>query len=191
MKLLLIGLGNLGSNYTYTRHNMGFLVIDHLAKQQQLSFQRNHLAYIASFALLLHEVYMVKPTTYMNESGQAVVYWLNRLHIPTEQSLTIVDDIALPFGGMRLRSKGSDGGHNGLKSIHTQLGSNSYPRLRIGIGHNFPKGKLADFVLSNFLPAESTMLPDQLDRAVQMITAWCNEKIVAKSPLPTTLPKGG
>jgi PTH1 family peptidyl-tRNA hydrolase len=116
---------------------------------------------------------MVKPTTYMNDSGKAVRYWLQTLHIPIEQSLTMVDDITLPFGTLRLRAQGSDAGHNGLKSIATCLDSNQYPRLRMGIGSNFPKGKLADFVLSNFSSEELSALFVQLDKVSEMMLTWC------------------
>jgi PTH1 family peptidyl-tRNA hydrolase len=178
MKLLLIGLGNIGDAYTYTRHNVGFLALDHLAKLQKASFQIDRLAFIASFVYRQHRIYMVKPTTYMNDSGKAVRYWLQTLHIPIEQSLTMVDDITLPFGTLRLRAQGSDAGHNGLKSIATCLDSNQYPRLRMGIGSNFPKGKLVDFVLSNFSSEELSALSVQLDKVSEMILTWCTAGMV-------------
>ena len=178
MKWLLVGLGNIGVEYTYTRHNIGFLVVDHLAHQQKAAFKGAKWATIASFAYKHHTVYMIKPTTYMNNSGEAVRYWLKYLAIPREQSVVIVDDIALPFGKMRLRSQGADAGHNGLKSISTCLQSNNYPRLRMGIGSDFPKGQLADFVLGNFLPKEQAELPFQLQHAGDILLALCNAGIV-------------
>ncbi|WP_419241875.1 aminoacyl-tRNA hydrolase [Cardinium endosymbiont of Nabis limbatus] len=174
MKLLLVGLGNIGVEYAYTRHNVGFLVVDYLAAQQKVTFRVSRLAATASFACKHHEVYMFKPTTYMNDSGKSVRYWLNHLKIPVEQSLTIVDDITLPFGTMRLRAKGSDAGHNGLKDIALALHSDCYPRLRVGIGHDFPKGGLADFVLGNFNTKEVEALNAHLDKACQILIAWCN-----------------
>ncbi|CDG50007.1 aminoacyl-tRNA hydrolase [Cardinium endosymbiont of Bemisia tabaci] len=178
MKLLLVGLGNIGSEYVHTRHNVGFLVVDHLAAQQKVTFQVSRLAAISSFAHHPYQVYMIKPTTYMNNSGKSVRYWLHYLKIPVEQSLTIVDDIALPFGRMRLRTKGADAGHNGLKSIAHALASNHYPRLRIGIGNDFPKGKLSDFVLNNFNEKELQTIDDHLDKACEILMAWCNKGIV-------------
>lgn len=178
MKLLLIGLGNIGIEYAYTRHNVGFLVVDHLAIQQNVRFHIDRLAYVASFDYNNHKVYMIKPTTYMNDSGKAVRYWLNTLKVPIAQSLTVVDDIALPFGTMRLRAKGSDAGHNGLKSIAGSLEVDAYPRLRVGIGDGFPKGRLSDFVLESFLPKELEALPFLLGSAREILTTWCSAGIV-------------
>ncbi|TSJ81260.1 MAG: aminoacyl-tRNA hydrolase [Candidatus Cardinium sp.] len=178
MKLLLVGLGNIGATYLYTRHNVGFLVVDYLAAQQKVAFQTDRLAAMAYFAYKHHQVYMIKPTTYMNDSGKAFRYWLHHLKIPIEQSLTIVDDIALPFGTMRLRAKGSDAGHNGLKSIAYALASDGYPRLRMGIGNDFPKGGLSNFVLENFNTKELQALNNHLDRATQILMAWLNGGIM-------------
>ncbi|WP_243518306.1 MULTISPECIES: aminoacyl-tRNA hydrolase [unclassified Candidatus Cardinium] len=174
MKLLLVGLGNIGLDYAYTRHNVGFLVVDYLAVQQKARFQLGRLASIASFICHQHQVYIIKPTTYMNNSGRSVRYWVDHLNIPIEQSLTIVDDITLPFGTMRLRAKGSDAGHNGLKSIAHALASDHYPRLRVGIGSDFPKGGLSNFVLSNFNPEELKAMDNYLDKAGEILMAWCN-----------------
>ncbi|TDG95679.1 aminoacyl-tRNA hydrolase [Cardinium endosymbiont of Culicoides punctatus] len=178
MKLLLIGLGNIGAAYVHTRHNIGFMVVDHLAIQQNVGFSTDRLAYITSFDFNNHKVYMIKPTTYMNDSGKAVKYWLNTLKIPIEQSLTIVDDITLPFGTIRLRAKGSDAGHNGLKSIAHSLGVDAYPRLRVGIGNHFPKGMLAEFVLGNFLPIELEGLPLLLEHTKEILITWCKAGMV-------------
>lgn len=178
MKLLLIGLGNIGPLYVHTRHNIGFLVMDHLAVQQKVAFRVGRLAATAFFSYNHHQIYMIKPTTYMNDSGKAVRYWLHHLNIPIEQSLTIVDDITLPFGTMRLRAKGSDAGHNGLKSIADALASNHYPRLRMGIGNDFPKGGLADFVLSNFNPKELEALDQHLDTACHLLMTWSDAGIL-------------
>lgn len=178
MKLLLVGLGNMGAAYVYTRHNIGFLAVDYLAAQQKVAFRVSRLAATASFMYNHHQVYMIKPTTYMNDSGKSVSYWLHHLKIPIEQSLTIVDDITLPFGMMRLRAKGSDAGHNGLKSIAHALASNHYPRLRMGIGNDFPKGGLADFVLSNFNAKELQAIDGYLAKAYQILMAWCHGGMV-------------
>ena len=178
MHLLIVGLGNIGNESVYTRHNIGFLVAHYLAVQQKTVFQVDRLASVAAFTYKNHQIYIIKPTTYMNESGKAVKHWLNTLKIPLEQSLTVVDDISLPFGTMRLRAKGSDTGHNGLKSIAAFLELDSYPRLRMGIGSDFPKGGLADFVLSNFSLKELEELPIQLDKASEILIAWCNAGIV-------------
>lgn len=178
MKLLLVGLGNIGAEYVYTRHNIGFLVADRLAAQQKIAFKASRLAAMASFSHLDHKVYLIKPTTHMNNSGQAVKYWLHYLQIPLQQSLIILDDVALPFGVMRLRPKGSDAGHNGLKSIAQFLQSDDYPRLRIGIGSNFPKGKLSDFVLGHFNPQERQEINVYLDKASEILSAWCAQGIV-------------
>ena len=178
MKLLLVGLGNVGAAYLYTRHNVGFLVVDYLAAQQKVTFQVGRLAAVASFGYNHHQVYMIKPTTYMNDSGKSFRYWLQHLNIPIEQSLTIVDDITLPFGAMRLRAKGSDGGHNGLKSIAHALNTDGYPRLRVGIGNDFPKGRLSNFVLENFNTKELQELNNHLDRATQILMTWLNGGIV-------------
>ncbi|MEF2228691.1 MAG: aminoacyl-tRNA hydrolase [Candidatus Cardinium sp.] len=178
MKVLLVGLGNIGASYAYTRHNVGFLVVDHLAAQQKVAFRVGRLAAVAFFAYNHHQVYMIKPTTYMNDSGRSVRYWLHHLNIPIEQSLTIVDDSTLPFGTMRLRAKGSHAGHNGLKSIAEALASDHYPRLRVGIGNDFPKGGLADFVLANFNTKELQDMDGHLDRASQILMAWSNKGMV-------------
>lgn len=175
MQFLLIGLGNIGSDYTYTRHNVGFLAVDYVAMQHKVTFNRVRYALMGSFQVKAHQIYIIKPTTYMNNSGQAVRYWLQKLKIPIEQSLTIVDDIGLPFGSTRFRIKGSTGGHNGLKSLETCLVSNSYARLRIGIGCNFSKGELAKFVLNNFLPQELKALSLQFDYAHKIVLDWCDK----------------
>ncbi|ROT46898.1 aminoacyl-tRNA hydrolase [Candidatus Cardinium hertigii] len=178
MKLLLVGLGNIGADYVYTRHNVGFLVIDHLARQQKVTFQADRLAVMASFAYKDHQVYLIKPTTYMNNSGKAVRYWLNTLQIPIEQMVVTADDVTLPFGTMRLRAQGSAAGHNGLKSIAAFLAADYYPRLRVGIGNDFPKGGLGDFVMENFSPKALKELSFQLDKASEILLTWCHAGIV-------------
>jgi len=183
MKRLLVELGNIGDAYIYTRHNIGFLVLDYLVKQQNIVFKPDRLAHMAYSSCSGHQVYMIKPVTYMNNSGQSIKYWLQKLSIPMDQSLTIVDDITLPFSHMRLCTKGSDGGHNGLKSIASWLESDAYPRLRIGIGSDFPRGKLADFLLGNFLPKEQEELPFLLDRASEILMSWRMVYTMNNNPL--------
>jgi PTH1 family peptidyl-tRNA hydrolase len=154
MKYLIVGLGNVGTEYVYTRHNVGFMVLDQLAKVQGVTFQLDRLATLAVCKYRGRTLFLVKPTTYMNHSGRAVGYWLNKLKLPITQSLVVVDDVALPFGKSRMRAQGTAAGHNGLKSIEAILGTQTYPRLRMGIGCDFPKGHQADYVLAPFTSTE-------------------------------------
>lgn len=169
MKYLIIGLGNIGPEYADTRHNIGFMVADALAKQAQALFHNMRLAYYTELSHKGQKIHLIKPTTYMNLSGKAVNYWMHELKIPVENILVIVDDLALPFGAIRLKPKGSNAGHNGLKHIEAILGSTSYPRLRFGISDNFPKGRQVDYVLSSFDEDEQPTLPALIERSVEMI----------------------
>jgi len=173
MKYLIVGLGNVGTEYAYTRHNVGFMVLDQLAKVQGIAFQPDRLAALAVCKYRGRTLCLVKPTTYMNHSGRAVGYWLNQLKLPVEQSLVVVDDVALPFGKLRMRAQGAAAGHNGLKSIEASLGTQSYPRLRVGIGNDFPKGRQADYVLAPFTAKELETLSAPIEQACQMIDAFC------------------
>lgn len=172
MKYLIVGLGNIGPEYADTRHNIGFMVADELAKQSHSSFFNMRLAYYTEFSYKSRSIYLIKPTTYMNLSGKAVNYWMQELRIPVENILVIVDDLALPFGTIRLKPKGSAAGHNGLKSIEAMIGGTDYPRLRFGIGDNFPKGRQVDYVLSGFDDDEEKELPALIDRSVEMIQSF-------------------
>lgn len=172
MKYLITGLGNIGPEYELTRHNIGFLVLDQLADQQQISFSSDRLADKAEFKYKGRSVHLIKPTTYMNLSGKAVSYWLQELKIPRENLLVIVDDLALPFGSLRLRTKGSAAGHNGLKNIEAVLGGQDYSRLRFGIGSEFGKGQQVDYVLSNFTRDEFDQLPPLMKRANEMVLSF-------------------
>ncbi len=172
MKYLIVGLGNIGPEYTDTRHNIGFMIADELAKQAQTSFYNMRLAYYTELTYKGQKIYLIKPTTYMNLSGKAVNYWMHELKIPIENILVIVDDLALPLGSLRLKPKGSNAGHNGLKSIEALLGSTRYARLRFGIGDNFPKGRQADYVLSGFDADEQPELPTLIDRSIEMIQSF-------------------
>lgn len=173
MKFLIAGLGNIGPEYELTRHNIGFLVLDQLADEYKTDFQLGRHAYKAEVKHKGKTLHLIKPTTYMNLSGKAVAYWLQELGIPRENLLVIIDDIALPFGSLRLRTKGSSAGHNGLNSIETVLGGQDYSRLRFGIGNEFGKGQQVDYVLSNFSQEEFTKLPDIMKRANEMVISYC------------------
>src|SRR6267142_3208979 len=159
MKYLIAGLGNTGPEYELTRHNVGFLVLDRLADNHKIDVKTERLAERAELKYKGRQVQLIKPNTFMNLSGKAIAYWLQELKIPKENLLVVVDEIALPFGSLRLRAKGSPAGHNGLKNIELVLGSQEYARLRFGIGNNFSKGNQVDFVLTNFEQEEFDALP--------------------------------
>lgn len=173
MKYLIAGLGNIGPKYELTRHNIGFLILDQLADKFNADFVTSRLADKTEFKHKGRTLHLIKPNTYMNLSGKAVSYWLNELKVPKENLLVIMDDVALPFGKMRMRSKGSSAGHNGLKNIELMLNSQEYPRLRFGIGDDFHKGQQADYVLSNFTNEEFEALPALIQKAVDMILSFC------------------
>lgn len=173
MKYLIAGLGNIGAEYELTRHNIGFLILDQLADQQKVNFTTDRLAEKAEFKFKGRSIHLIKPTTYMNLSGKAIAYWLQDLKIPKENLLVLVDDLALPFGSLRLRTKGSSAGHNGLKNIEQLLGGQDYSRLRFGIGNDFGKGQQVDFVLSNFDKAEFEKLPEVINKANEMVLSFC------------------
>jgi peptidyl-tRNA hydrolase, PTH1 family len=173
MKYLIAGLGNIGPEYELTRHNIGFLVADQLADQNKVSFTPNRLADKAEFRFKGRSIHIIKPTTFMNLSGRAIAYWLNDLKIPKENLLVVVDEIALPFGSLRMRTKGSAAGHNGLKNIELLLGGQDYSRLRFGIGSEFGKGQQVDYVLSNFTQEEFDKLTALIKKANEMILSFC------------------
>lgn len=173
MKYLIVGLGNPGPEYELTRHNIGFLTLDRLADQHDVAFRSDRLAEVAELKHKGRQLYLVKPSTYMNRSGKAVNYWLQQLKISVENALIITDDIALPFGKLRMRAKGSSAGHNGLKDIESVLGSSQYPRLRFGIGSDFPKGRQVDYVLGRFPENELKALPERMDKAGDMVMGFC------------------
>lgn len=172
MKYLIVGLGNIGSEYADTRHNIGFNIADELVKKAGGTFSLLRYAYYSEFKHRGKTVYVIKPSTYMNLSGKAVNYWMQELKIPLEKVLVIVDDLALPLETIRLKPKGSSAGHNGLKSIEALCGGQNYPRLRFGVGDNFPKGRQADYVLSPFDKDEQPLLPALIDRSVQIIESF-------------------
>lgn len=172
MKYLITGLGNIGPEYADTRHNIGFMIADELARQEQTSFFNMRLAYYTEFSYKGRKVHLIKPTTYMNLSGKALNYWMQTLEIPVENVLILVDEIALPLGTVRLKPKGSAGGHNGLKSIEMALGHPNYARLRFGVGDHFPRGRQVDYVLSGFDEDEQPELPALIDRSIEMIRSF-------------------
>ena len=169
MKYLIVGLGNIGDEYVKTRHNVGFQILDAFAKASNISFQDNRLGYRAEYKFKGRSFVLIKPTTFMNLSGRSVNYWLQKEKIPVEKLLVIVDDIALPFGTLRLRPKGSDAGHNGLADINLTLGNQNYARLRFGIGDDFPKGFQVQYVLGEWTEEEKKILPAKFDIAIEII----------------------
>lgn len=173
MKFLIVGLGNIGPEYALTRHNAGFMVLDRLAAQYGFDFSMTRLAYTAKWQHRGKQLFFVKPTTYMNLSGRAVAYYLKQETIPVENLLVVTDDKDLPFGKLRLKPKGSPGGHNGLRNIDEVLATQEYARLRFGIGGNFAKGKQVDYVLGQFPEDELGQLPSVLDRAVDAVLTFC------------------
>ncbi len=173
MKYLIVGLGNIGSEYHGTRHNIGFTVLDALAKASNIVFSTQRYDDIAEMRLKNQQLTLLKPSTYMNLSGEAVRYWMQKENIDIDHVLVVVDDIALPFGVIRLRGKGADGGHNGLKNIEQNLQSATFARLRFGIGNDFPKGMQVDYVLGHPTAEEQELLPARLDVAIDAIKAFC------------------
>lgn len=149
-KFLIVGLGNPGSEYSQTRHNTGFMVLDSFAKGRDTTFEDKRYGYIAETSVKGRKLILLKPTTFMNLSGNAVRYWLNKENIPIEHLLVIVDDLSLPLGSLRLKGSGSNGGHNGLGNIQSVLGTQKYARLRVGIGNDFPKGMQVEWVLGKY-----------------------------------------
>ena len=173
MKYLIVGLGNIGDEYQNTRHNIGFNVLDAFAKASNIVFTDKRYGAIANHSIKGRQLILLKPSTYMNLSGNAVRYWMQQEKIPLENILIIVDDLALPFGALRLKPKGSDAGHNGLKHIAATLGTENYARLRFGIGNNFPKGAQIDYVLGHFSEEEENLMEERLNIACDIIKSFC------------------
>jgi peptidyl-tRNA hydrolase, PTH1 family len=172
MKYLVAGLGNIGAEYELTRHNIGFLVLDRMADNEKVEFTTERLADKAEIKFKGRQFFLIKPNTYMNLSGKAISYWLQQLKIPNENLLVIVDEIALPFGKLRLKTTGSAGGHNGLKNIELLLGTQNYARLRVGIGSEYSKGQQVDYVLSRFSEQEFADLPAVMDKSIEVIKSF-------------------
>lgn len=171
-KYLVVGLGNIGPEYHNTRHNIGFQVLDRLAEKNELPFSSNKLGATATHKIKGRSILLLKPSTFMNRSGKAVHYWMEKENIPQEHLLIITDDINLPFGTLRLKTKGSDGGHNGLADIQNTLQTNQYNRLRFGLGSDFAKGRQVDYVLGNWNEEEEKMLLERLDRCGTLINSF-------------------
>ncbi len=171
-KFLIVGLGNIGPKYENTRHNIGFKILDRLAYKEDLTFEPAKLGDITTYKLKGRTFILIKPSTYMNLSGKAVLYWLQKENIPLENLLVITDDLNLPFGSIRVKTKGSDGGHNGLKDIQLQLGTTNYNRFRFGIDNAFGRRNQVDFVLGEWEPDEEKQLPERLDLSVEIIKSF-------------------
>ncbi|HET8838681.1 MAG TPA: aminoacyl-tRNA hydrolase [Flavobacteriaceae bacterium] len=171
-KFLIVGLGNIGPKYHNTRHNIGFKILDFLAEKEALTFETEKLGDKTSFKYKGRNFILLKPSTFMNLSGKAVRYWLEKEKIPLENLLVITDDLNLSFGSIRLKTKGSDGGHNGLKDIQSQLGTTNYSRFRFGIGGNFSKGRQVDYVLGEWNNEEENQLSERLETAVELIKSF-------------------
>ena len=178
MKYLIVGLGNPGEEYKDTRHNIGFKVLNALAEEAGVSFNSGRLAFYTEFKYKARNLILIKPNTYMNLSGKAVNYWLQRMNLDTSKLLVITDDIALDFGILRMRGKGSDGGHNGIKNINEVLATTNYARLRFGIGSDFSKGKQADYVLDNWNESQSKQLKTGIDKTKKAVHSFCTIGIV-------------
>ena len=171
-KFLVVGLGNIGSEYAETRHNIGFKILDNLADKEDLRFETQKLGDITTYKYKGRTFILLKPSTYMNLSGKSVLYWLNKEKIPLENLLVITDDLNLPFGTIRLKSKGSDGGHNGLKDIQDKLQTTKYNRFRFGISDEFSKGRQVDYVLGKWNEEELSKLDERLKTAVELIKSF-------------------
>lgn len=171
-KYLIVGLGNIGAEYVNTRHNIGFKIVDFLARKEGLDFQTVKLGSLAEYKFKGRSFLLLKPNTYMNLSGKAIQYWLEKEKIPLENLLVITDDLNLSFGTIRIRKKGSDGGHNGLKSIQATLNTTDYTRFRFGISDEFKKGKQVDYVLGEWNAAENEALPERLELASEIIKSF-------------------
>ena len=176
-KYLIVGLGNIGEKYANTRHNIGFKVLDAFAEQENLICETQKLGDLATFKLKGKTLIFLKPSTYMNLSGKSVLYWLTKEKIPLENLLVITDDLNLPFGNIRLKTKGSDGGHNGLKDIQETLKTTNYNRFRFGISDAFSKGRQVDYVLGEWSTEESEKLKERLDTSIKLIKSFVLEGI--------------
>lgn len=172
MKYLIVGLGNIGEEYKNTRHNIGFTVLDAMAVASNIFFSDKRYGAVCQMKYKGRELILLKPSTYMNLSGNSVSYWLQKENIPVENMLVIVDDLALPTGTIRMRPKGSDGGHNGLAHITGILGTSDYPRIRIGIGNGFSKGKQVDYVLGKWEPDEKKIMDERISVVLEMIKSF-------------------
>jgi PTH1 family peptidyl-tRNA hydrolase len=173
MKYLIAGLGNIGQEYWGTRHNIGFRVVNALAEEAGVHFTEERYGAVARLRVKNAEPVLLKPNTFMNLSGHAVRYWLQKERIPLEQLLVVVDDLSLPFGSLRLKPKGGHAGHNGLRNLEELLETSGYCRLRFGIGNRFLRGRQIDYVLNSFTPEELEQLPERVKQAAEMVKCFC------------------
>ncbi|TXD52410.1 aminoacyl-tRNA hydrolase [Polaribacter sp. IC066] len=171
-KFLIVGLGNIGDTYTDTRHNIGFKILDEIAEEQKSTFETDTLGDVASFRSKGRTFILLKPNTYMNLSGKAVKHWMLKENIPVDNLLIVTDDLNIDFGTIRIKAKGSDGGHNGLKDIQEKLNTNVYPRFRFGVGSNYSKGRQVDYVLGKWNKEETSLLIERLPLASKVITSF-------------------
>ncbi len=171
-KFLIVGLGNIGTEYQHTRHNIGFDVVSAFVLKHGGTFRSDRLAEVAEVKIKGRLFICIKPTTYMNLSGKAFKYWMDKEKVDIENTLTIVDELALPLSKVRLRASGSDAGHNGLKDIQLVLGTDKYPKLRFGIGNNYPKGMQAEFVLGKWNPEEKELVWKKIEKCVEVIESF-------------------
>lgn len=172
MKYLIAGLGNIGAEYDGTRHNIGFDIADVLVMKNDGVFTQDKHAFVASVKWRGKTFIVIKPTTYMNLSGKAVKYWMDKENVKLENTLVAIDDLALPLGTLRMKGSGSDGGHNGLKSVQESLQTSKYPRLRFGVGSDFPKGKQVDYVLGRWERSELPLVKEKILTSVEMIESF-------------------
>src|SRR6188474_3345232 len=179
MKFLIVGLGNVGNEYAHTRHNIGFDVVNAFVQKHEGQFRVERLAYVSELKWKGKNFICICPTTYMNLSGKAMKYWMEKEKIPLINTLVIVDDVALPLNKLRLRPGGSNAGHNGLKSLEEVLLSNEYPRLRFGIGNDYPKGHQSDFVLGKWKKEEEPLVKLKIDKSVETIECFATQGITA------------
>ena len=171
-KFLIVGLGNIGPKYYNTRHNIGFRILDYLAEQESLNFETQKLGDVTTYKFKGRTFILLKPSTYMNLSGKAVNYWLQKEKVPLENLLVVTDDLNLPFGTLRLKTKGSDGGHNGLRDIQTQLNTTKYNRFRFGISDEFSKGSQINYVLGEWGEDEEAKMPERLKTSAELIKSF-------------------
>lgn len=171
-KFLIVGLGNIGDKYTNTRHNIGFKIVDEVAQEHQVTFETEKLGDVATFRFKGRTFILLKPSTYMNLSGKALKYWMQKEKIEIDNILVVTDDLNIDFGTIRIKGKGSDGGHNGLKDIQEKLGTNKYPRFRFGVGANYSKGRQVDYVLGEWSKEETSQLIERLPTSAKAITSF-------------------
>ncbi len=172
MKYLIVGLGNIGEEYHHTRHNIGFDILDTMVKDTDFVFKTQRYGDVAEYKFKGRKLILLKPSTYVNLSGKAINYWVQKEKIPLENVLVLVDDLALPLGTIRIKPKGGDAGHNGLKNINEILGTQAYPRLRFGIGDDFAKGKQVDFVIGKWLEEEEEVLVPLIKHCISAIKSF-------------------